>query len=136
MLLDTCFLIDLQREFSRKSPGAATAFLKSHPEAGFRISVVSVAEFLEGFEHTSEGERLLRAYARIDVDSRVAAQAAVFRRLLRRSGNLIGDFDILIGATAVVEGLPLVTDNREHFGRLPGLELAAYWGGGPRGARG
>ena len=126
MMLDTCFLIDLQREFRKGEPGRATAFLEAHPNATFSISVITVTEFLEGVAQIAEGERLLRAYARVNVDSKVASQAAVFRRLLRLDGNLIGDFDILIAATAVTEGLPLVTQNIGHFRRLPELELIEY----------
>lgn len=37
---------------------------------------------------------------------------------LRRNGQLIDDFDLLIGATAVYNDLILVTDNEKHFRRL------------------
>ena len=38
---------------------------------------------------------------------------------LRRQGSLIDDFDLLIGCTAIVNDLILVTDNVKHFNRLP-----------------
>jgi Predicted nucleic acid-binding protein, contains PIN domain len=126
MLLDTCFLIQLQREFRRGEPGRAVDFLETNAGHEFCISVISVTEFLEGFERIHEGERLLRSYRRIDLNSQIASQAAIYRRELRFSGQLIGDFDILIGATAAVEGLPLVTDNLAHFGRLEGVSLVGY----------
>lgn len=44
----------------------ATRFLQMHSSASFYISVISVTEFLEGFERVSEGERILRCYARLD----------------------------------------------------------------------
>ena len=126
MILDTCFLIDLQRELRKEIPGRATQFLQAHSRTPFCISVISVTEFLESFAQLADGERLLRAYARVDVDSKAAAQAAGIRRSLRLQGNLIGDFDILIAATALTESLPLVTRNIDEFSCVEGLELVAY----------
>lgn len=126
MILDTCFLIDLQREARKEVPGRASKFLQAHASAAFYISVISVTEFLEGFAQPAEGERLLRAYARFDVNSRIAAQAAVLRRTLRLQGNLIGDFDILIAATALTECLPLVTNNIAEFSQVDRLDLVRY----------
>ena len=126
MILDTCFLIQLQKELRSGQNGSAVAFLKSHQEIRMCISVITETEFLEGFADKETGERLLRCYDRIGIDSRVAKQAAIIRRQLRESGQLIGDFDILIGATAIVEGLPLVTNNLDHFNRIPQLDIVSY----------
>lgn len=106
MILDTCFLIDLQRELRKAVAGPATNFLKAHTSTTFQISVIFVTEFLEGFAQPIEGERLLRAFARVNLDSKAAAHAAVIRRSLRLQANLSGDFDILIAATALTENLP------------------------------
>lgn len=126
MILNTCFLIQLQKEFRSGQGGPAMAFLKSHQEIHLYISVITVTEFLEGFADIETGERLLRCYDRLEVDSRVAKQAAIIRRQLRESGQLIGDLDILIGATAIVENLPLVTNNVDHFNRIPGLNIVSF----------
>lgn len=42
---------------------------------------------------------------------------------LKREGNLIDDFDILIGCTAILNGLIMVTDNIKHLKRLPGIKI-------------
>jgi len=42
---------------------------------------------------------------------------------LKREGNLLDDFDLLIGATAMSNGLILVTKNVSDFIRLEGLEI-------------
>ena len=126
MLLDTCFLIDLQREFRAGRVGDARRFLQAHADTAFSISVISVTEFLEGFEDPADGEKLINLYARVDIDSKIAAHAANFRRELRLSGQLIGDFDILIAATAAGENLPLVTDNIARFKRVPSIEVISY----------
>lgn len=126
MILDSCFLINLQREFSRKQAGRATDFLKAHAGTAFFLSVISVTEFLEGFESHADGVAMLRPYRKLPLDERVAVKAAEFRRRLRLRGELIGDFDILIAATAVSADLPLVTDNLDHFSRLPEVKLVSY----------
>ncbi len=40
---------------------------------------------------------------------------------LKRSGQLIGDNDIFVAATALHHGLPLATGNVAHFSRIPNL---------------
>jgi predicted nucleic acid-binding protein len=42
---------------------------------------------------------------------------------LRATGRVIGDSDILIAATAIEHRLSLVTRNRRHYDRIPGLTL-------------
>ena len=42
---------------------------------------------------------------------------------LQQIGLPIGDMDTQIAAHALVLGLPLVTHNMRHFGRVPGLKL-------------
>ena len=126
MLLDTCFLIDLQREYRAGRIGEARRFLQKHSEARFSISVISATEFLEGFERVSDGDRFLRAFTWLEVGAAVCREAAKIRRHLRLSGTLIGDFDILLAATARVSNLPLVTDNCGHFDRVSDLQLVHY----------
>ena len=42
---------------------------------------------------------------------------------LRRQNQMIGHTDILIGATAIYHNLVVVTNNQNHFQRIPGLRL-------------
>jgi tRNA(fMet)-specific endonuclease VapC len=125
-LLDTCFLIDLQRELKANRTGAAVAYLKAHSQERFAISVIGVTEFLEGFPEPEEGEKQLRAFHWLNLDGKTAKHAAIIRRQLRLEGRLIGDFDILIAATALAENLPLVTNNIEHFDRIHDLVVEKY----------
>ena len=48
---------------------------------------------------------------------------AYLRGNLRAQGMLIGDLDMLIAATALHHNLILLTNNRSHFQRVPGLTL-------------
>jgi len=42
---------------------------------------------------------------------------------LRKQGTPIEDFDLLIAAAAISQGLTLVTDNTKHFSHIDGLTL-------------
>jgi tRNA(fMet)-specific endonuclease VapC len=42
---------------------------------------------------------------------------------LRREGNLIHDFDLLIGATAVHFDMIMVTNNEKHLSRITGIKI-------------
>lgn len=125
-LVDTDFLIDLQREWATESPGAAVAFLHMHQGTGLAVSTVSILEFLEGYENPNTGERFLEAYSRLPVTDSVARRGSRLRRRLRAEGRMIGDVDVLIAATALDAGLPLVTANTTHFQRVEGLAVEAY----------
>ena len=53
----------------------------------------------------------------------VMLRFARMRSELRRQGNLIPDFDLLIAATALEHDLILMTRNTRHFARIAGLRL-------------
>jgi tRNA(fMet)-specific endonuclease VapC len=42
---------------------------------------------------------------------------------LRKAGKPVGDFDLLIGAKAIANGLTLVTNNTKYFDRLREIKL-------------
>jgi tRNA(fMet)-specific endonuclease VapC len=42
---------------------------------------------------------------------------------LRKSGKLIDDFDLLIGASAIANNLILVTDNEKHLTRISKIKI-------------
>ena len=125
-LLDTCFLIHLQREWVRKLPGPAIRYLETNAGEEFGISVISALEFIEGYEQAADAEHVLGPFRQLAVTTEVARAGGRIRRALRMRGGMIGDFDILIAATALTEGLPLVTDNTRHFVRVEGLVVEGY----------
>ena len=59
--------------------------------------------------------------------SYLAETARTFGKLrasLRRTGELIDNFDLLIAATCLSHGMTLLTGNIRHFKRIPGLNIA------------
>jgi predicted nucleic acid-binding protein len=59
----------------------------------------------------------------LPVDSVAAATAADIRRELEAAGRGIGMGDYLVAAVCVARGLPLLTRNQGHFGRVAALRL-------------
>lgn len=125
-LLDTCFLIHLQREWIHNKPGPATRYLQRHAGDEFGVSVIAALEFLEGYQNPADGERFLDPFPQLAVTSQIARIGSRIRRDLRQKGEMIGDFDILIAATALDGGQVLITDNTRHFERVQGLAVEGY----------
>lgn len=65
----------------------------------------------------------LSGVAVLVVDADIARAFGEIKAQLRRQGNLIEDFDLLLAATAFANGLTLITNNSAHFGRVAGLIL-------------
>ena len=124
-LVDSDWVIDhlngVQRVVSR---------LAELAEEGVGLSVISLAEVYEGVFYSSDPPReeqamqdLLQGITVIAVDDEICRIFARERGRLRAAGNIIGDFDLLIGATALRHGLTLLSNNRNHFQRIQGLTI-------------
>ncbi len=128
MIVDTTFLIDLEREIVRRQPGPAMEFLAGHHTQTMRISVITLGELAEGYEDSEAPglEELLAPYEIVEITRAIGRRYAAISRVLRPLGSRWGDNDLWIGATALVVGEPLVTRDRDHFGRIAGLSVLGY----------
>lgn len=128
MLLDTCFLIDLQKELRRNKPGKAHDFLRNWRGDFLAYSLVTRMEFLEGYPDSGQesADRFLRPYKCLFPDLETAWRTSRIERTLRGQGTPIGDHDAWIAATALQHSLTLLSRNREHFQRISGLAVAGY----------
>jgi len=126
-LFDTCFLIDLEREL-RRGAGKAFAFLEAHPMAISCVCLTVAGEFGEGFGdfYDPACAAMLARFEMLAADEATAHQYARTTRLLRARGQLIGSNDLWIASSALAHGVPLVTNNRVDFGRVPGLSVVNY----------
>lgn len=132
--LDTTFLVDFMRETRRGREGSAIRFLKRHRETTLGVSVHVLCELELGVacadDPESEARRLtLVRDAVVIVYPANPAYARTFGDLagrLQRNGGTIGVMDLLIATAAVVEGVPLVTANVDHFERIGELKLLTY----------
>jgi len=108
----------------------AVETLKRLAPDGIAISWVTIGEVYEGAfgfpdpaAHLASFRRFLQPFRILDLDDPIMERFAELRSLLRRQGEIIPDFDILIGATALHHNLTVLTDNVRHFQRIPGLSL-------------
>ncbi|MES2660664.1 MAG: type II toxin-antitoxin system VapC family toxin [Verrucomicrobiota bacterium] len=126
--VDTCFLIDLEREQRRKIDGPAGAFLRNHLETEFRLSAVALGEFAAGFDRPDHPrlEVVRKGYEIMATDEETALIYARLYRHLQESKCLIGANDLWIAAGAMRNGASLVTRNVDEFLRVPGLRVVAY----------
>jgi tRNA(fMet)-specific endonuclease VapC len=62
----------------------------------------------------------------IDFGSNAAISYGLVRTTLELSGQMIGQFDMLIAAHALSEGATLVTHNTREFRRVTGLSVEEW----------
>lgn len=98
------------------------------------ISVVTEAEQLYGFERLDRNHRIRRVISdlmeTLDIapwDSDAAEIYGPIRRQLELNRQQIGDLDTMIAAHAMSLDATLVTNNIEHFRRVPGLVKLENW---------
>ena len=93
------------------------------------ISEITLAELKYGAECSEqivENNRLINEFANsvtvLPIYSSLNLYAKEKARL-RKVGNLIDDFDLLIGVSAVANNLILVTDNEKHLKRISKVKI-------------
>lgn len=123
IVADSDVLIDF---LAGRSPGAA----RVEAELGrgvLRTTAVTRFELLCGARtarRQAEIRQLLAAVPTLPLDEEAADKAAAVQQALEGTGEPIGMADSLIAGIALAHGAPLLTRNRRHFERVPGLTLA------------
>jgi len=121
-IADTDVLIDY---LAGKGEADAVEQLLRH--GALRTTVISRFELLSGAKNAKQLARLvqlLEAVPSLGLDDAAADAASEIRRSLERSGNPIGMADSLIAGIVTANGGTLLTRNRRHFERIPGMKLA------------
>lgn len=115
VLLDTSFLIALERETSRAEMGPARRFLPTLRGRQIVVSVVSVEEILEGAADEATAFSALQRFA---IQGVHLAQARRCALLQRRSSRRLGENDAWLLATAESLDADVVGADRAAFARL------------------
>lgn len=102
----------------------------SRPFSDLAISAVSLLELEFGAHYSNDPVSELAKVAALktvlpilDFTESCAVIAAHIRADLARMGTPIGPYDLQIAATALANGLTLVTHNTAEFSRVSGLSL-------------
>lgn len=125
-LLDTCTVSD----FARGHP-AVLARIKATPPDWLAVSSLTRMEIEYGLALNSEQARklapVLNAFfsvvATLPFEEADALAAGPIRASLKRQGQSIGAYDLLIAATALTRGLVVVTSNLSEFQRVTGIQV-------------
>lgn len=93
------------------------------------ISEITVIELLYGAECSNAVEENKKEILSLCADleiipiSEIIEEFARLKAILRRKGTPIDDFDLLIGTTAYVHNLIMVTENVKHLSRIPDIQI-------------
>ena len=122
-LLDTCICAFLFRD----KYGVAER-LRAVDANDVYISEVTVAELKYGAANSSDPEEYVRTQEFIDSVNVIPFQSSIDlyateKVRLKRAGQMIDDFDLLIGCAAVEEDLVMVTENVKHLQRIDGIVI-------------
>lgn len=128
-ILDTNIIID----FLRGKDAAKIGISNIASQGALCISVITLGELLYGahrsgkFTYTQKKIMLFLTDFSVTVlplSSEIIQEYAKAKYILEKEGKKLDEFDLLIGATAVVNQGILLTDNLRHFRRFPGIAIA------------
>lgn len=108
------------------------AWMTLHEDQGFEVAAITVAELWHGVErasgeHRARREMYIRSFMEklpmVPYTETTALQHAQIWASLESSGQMIGDYDLIVAATAMERGSAVATFNTRHFARVVGLKV-------------
>jgi tRNA(fMet)-specific endonuclease VapC len=132
-LLDTNTVSDVIDLAKKRSPIVAQrskAYLRAHGR--FTFSEVSRYEILRGLRKKQATSQEERFQVFCDHSERLPVTAEVFDRAAslwaegQRRGIVVEDVDLIIAASALIQGLTVATSNIRHYEWIVGLPLVNW----------
>lgn len=110
-------LYDLKKKFEEIGPENCFISEITLAELKFGVAKSQAKEKNQrALDSFLSGIQILPIFPALDVYAEEKAR-------LQKSGKIIDDFDLLIGATAVSFDLNMVTNNKSHFSRVKDIKL-------------
>lgn len=107
-------------------------WVASRADDSFEIAAITVAELWHGVERASPAhkavrrqylEAILSVLPVIAYTEEIAHEHARIWAELEKTGKMIGAYDLIVAATALVRGSSVATFNQRHFGAVRGLTV-------------
>ena len=93
------------------------------------VSAITIAELTFGAyqsndyeSHKNDAQRIMSLATVLPILDSLDTYG-IEKARLRKDGNLIPEFDLLIATTALHHGMTLVSNNTKHMSRIKGLQL-------------
>jgi tRNA(fMet)-specific endonuclease VapC len=105
----------------------AQEYVREHIQ--LNISIITRFEILRGLKARDARSRLrnfenfCETHSVLELSDDIVVKASDVYADLSRRGELIGDMDTLIAATALTYGYTLITNNARHYSRVQGLQI-------------
>ncbi|MDI3498165.1 type II toxin-antitoxin system VapC family toxin [Archaeoglobus sp.] len=115
VLIDTDVLIDYVRG------------LAELPKGPVYVTEITLFEFIRGSKDVRRAKELLEeGFKVIFHDNEVILKASELWKVLKESGEMVDDRDLLIAAAGISKNLPLMTRNLRHFKRFEKFGLILF----------
>jgi tRNA(fMet)-specific endonuclease VapC len=107
-------------------------WVASRPNDEFEVAAITVAELWHGVERAAGAHRakrqqylqsVLAALPVVPYTELTAYEHARIWAELESAGQMIGFYDVIVAATALVRGCDVATFNRRHFAQVKGLTV-------------
>ena len=125
MIADTTFLSDLMDERDRGLRGPASILFHHHRREIIRTTIISVAEIAVLFDSAREAWEWLGKWHIYRLHDGVANAASDIDRLLRNTGQRLGENDNWIAGFAAYYREPVISRD-QAFERVPGVRRMPY----------
>lgn len=127
LILETTFMVDLERELMAGTHGPAQTFLAAHADEELAVTFTVTGELAVGLAGSrARWEEYLAPFPVLECSADTCWQYGELYRYLRTNGLLIGSNDLWIAATALAHDRAVVTRNVREYQRVPGLRVMGY----------
>ena len=128
-LIDTNILI-----YRLKKLGNVNDNFLKYKDKQMSVSVISYGELIFGAMKSKSVEKNLETvndiksiFPIIDINCDIMKTFGEIKAYIQKIGKPVDDMDLLISATAISNGMTLVTHNTKHFENIPNLKLEDWF---------